>query len=414
MTLDTRRVTCIADMQAFLEGSDAIQFQSPDPAGRRRWLVDLLGRFRYPILTRADKGTLRAFARKVGGFSRAQLTRLITQWLDTGQLTDRRGPPARPFTRRFTAADVTALVELDRLHGQLSGPATRKLAERAWCVFDDARYQRLASISVGHLYNLRASAGYRKQRGHYQHTRPVVSTIGERRRPQPNGQPGYLRVDSVHQGDFEGVKGVYVINLVDAVTQFEFVGAVPRISEAFLLPLLKEALQAFPFALRGFHSDNGSEYINHRVAAMLDKLHLEFTKSRPRHCNDNALVESKNASVVRKHLGYTHIPSQHAHLVHAFTRDVLTPYLNFHRPCFFPVITTDAQGRQRRRYPLETMNTPYEKLKSIDAQGRCLQPGIIYLDLDKTALQVSDSQAAEHLNQARQKLFNSIFRKKTA
>lgn len=414
MTLDTRRVTCIADMQAFLEGSDAIRFQSPDPAGRRQWLADLLQRFRYPILARADKGTLRAFARKVGGFSRAQLTRLIAQWLDTGQLVDRRGPPTRPFQRRYTPADVTALVELDRLHGQLSGPATRKLAERACCVFGDARYQRLAAISVGHLYNLRASVGYRRQRGHYQHTRPVVSVIGERRRPQPDGQPGYLRVDSVHQGDFEGVKGVYVINLVDAVTQFEFVGAVPRISEAFLLPLLEEALQAFPFALRGFHSDNGSEYINHRVAAMLGKLHLEFTKSRPRHCNDNALVESKNASVVRKHLGYTHIPSQHAQAVHAFTRDVLTPYLNFHRPCFFPVITTDAQGRQRRRYPLKAVHTPYEKLKAIDAKGRCLKSGITFTDLDKLAMQVSDSQAAERLNQARQQLFNTIFRKKTA
>lgn len=414
MTLDTRRLTCIADMQAFLDGSDAIQFQSPDPAGRRQWLADLLRRFRYRTLRRADKGTLRCFAMKVGGFSRAQLTRLIAQWLDTGQLTDRRGPPARPFQRRYTPADVAALVELDRLHGQLSGPATRKLAERACCLFGDTRYQRLATISVGHLYNLRASAGYRKQRGHYQHTRPVVSVIGERRRPQPNGQPGYLRVDSVHQGDFEGVKGVYIINLVDAVTQFEFVGAVPRISEAFLLPLLEEALQAFPFALKGFHSDNGSEYINHHVAELLGKLHLEFTKSRPRHCNDNALVESKNASVVRKHLGYTHIPSHHADLVHAFTRDVLTPYLNFHRPCFFPVITTDAQGRQRRRYPLQTMRTPYEKLKAIDPNGTCLKPGITFPNLDQLALQVSDSEAAEHLNQSRQKLFNTIFRKKTA
>lgn len=414
MTLDTHRLNCIADMQAFLEGSDAIRFQSPDPAGRRQWLADLLGRFRYPILARADKGTLRAFAQKVGGFSRAQLTRLIAQWLDTGQLADRRGPPTHPFQRRYTPADVAVLVELDRLHGQISGPATRKLAERAYRVFGDARYQRLARISVGHLYNLRASAGYRRQRGHYQHTRPAVSAIGERRRPQPHGQPGYLRVDSVHQGDFEGVKGVYVINLVDAVTQFEFVGAVPRISEAFLLPLLEEALTAFPFALRGFHSDNGSEYINHRVATLLGKLHLEFTKSRPRHCNDNALVESKNASVIRKHLGYTHIPSQHATRVHAFTRDVLTPYLNFHRPCFFPVITTDAQGRQRRRYPLDTMNTPYEQLKAIDPEGRYLKPGVTFTDLDQTAMQVSDSQAAERLNQARQQLFNTIFRKKTA
>ena len=68
--------------------------------------------------------------------------------------------------------------------------------------------------------------------------------------------------------------------------------------------------------IQGIHADNGSEYINHRVAALLNKLRIgEFTKSRPRHCNDNvprssrgqALAESKNASVVRKYIGHGHI-----------------------------------------------------------------------------------------------------------
>ncbi len=144
----------------------------------------------------------------------------------------RFGPPAQPFARRYTEADVRALVTLDRLHGKLSGPATRKLAERAFHVFDDSAYERLATISVGQLYNLRASAGYRRQRGHYEPTRSRIA-IGERRRPQPNGQPGYLRADFVHRGDLDSVKGLYVINLVDAVTPFEVVVAVERIGEDF-------------------------------------------------------------------------------------------------------------------------------------------------------------------------------------
>lgn len=207
----------------------------------------------------------------------------------------------------------------------MSGPATKKLAERAATVFGDRTYARLAAIAVASLYNLRASAGYRRQRGHHEPTRPRSVAIGERRRPQPKGQPGYLRVDSVHQGDWDGIKGLYVINLVDAVTQFEVVVAVERISEHFLLPALGQALAAFPFVVRGFHLDNGSEYINHQLAAMLEKLLIEFTKSRARRTNDKALVESKNASVVRKHLGYSHIPSHHAKTVNAFLCDTSRP-----------------------------------------------------------------------------------------
>lgn len=141
---------------------------------------------------------------------------------------------------------MARLAELDRLHGQLSGPATKKLAERAATVYDYPAFQTLAGISVAHLYNLRASLGYQRQRGHHEPTRPRHIAIGERRRRQPNGEPSYLRVDSVHQGDWDGIKGLYVINLVDAVTQFAVVVAVERISENFLIPALQQALEAFP------------------------------------------------------------------------------------------------------------------------------------------------------------------------
>ena len=208
--------------------------------------------------------------------------------------------------------------------------------ERAYGLFGDARYQRLATISVAHLYNLRSQDGYRRLRQAWTKTRPVTIAIGERRAPSPNNQPGYLRVDSVHQGDRDGLKGVYHINIVDCVTQFEGVATCERISEAFLIPVLDALLDSFPFVIKGFHSDNGSEYINRDVAKLLNKLLIEEqTKSRSRHCNDNALAESKNASIVRKQLGYSHIPQRFATLVNALCRDHLNPYLNFHRPCLF-------------------------------------------------------------------------------
>lgn len=414
MTLHTHALTSLDEVRTFLAGSAPVDFVALTGEGRYAWLVRTLTQFRYPTLKRAERGLLQDFMRKVTGYSRAQLNRLIRQWLDNRTMVDRRGPPAQPFARRYTDADVQRLVELDQLHGQLSGPATEKLAERAFAVFGDARFETLANISVAHLYNVRASAGYQRQRGHFQPTRSHRVAIGERRRPQPNGQPGYLRVDSVHQGDWDGVKGLYVINLVDAITQFEVVIAVERISEHFLLPALEQALEAFPFVVCGFHSDNGSEYINHRLADMLNKLRIEFTKSRARRTNDNALVESKNGSVVRKHLGYSHIPSHHAQRVNAFLRDHLTPYLNFHRPCFFPEIVQDAKGRQRRRYRYEHMNTPYERLKQIPESQARLKPGITFHLLDQTAQAMTDSQAAAALQQQRKALFKRINGEKAA
>ena len=91
--------------------------------------------------------------------------------------------------------------------------------ERAYHVFSDTRYQRLALISVAHLYNLRKRSGYLRHRQVWTKTRPMTIAIGERRAPAPNNRPGYLRLDTVHQGNQDGVKGLYHINAVDCVTQ---------------------------------------------------------------------------------------------------------------------------------------------------------------------------------------------------
>ncbi|MCC7173669.1 MAG: transposase family protein [Bryobacterales bacterium] len=186
---------------------------------------------------------------------------------------------------------------------------------------------------MAHLYRLRQSRSYRQQRVRYQKTRPTAVAIGERRRPDPQGRPGFLRVDTVHQGDRDGEKGLYHINAVDEVTQWQIVGATAHISEAWLEPVLAALLEQFPFQRRSFHSGNGSEFINQTVARLLNKLLVEQTKSQPRHSNDNGLVEGKNGAVIRKHIGYGHIAAEHAEAFQAFYREHFNPYLNFHRPC---------------------------------------------------------------------------------
>lgn len=413
VTIHTQGLLTLAQVQAFVSSNEAISFTLTDRVAAYHWMTDILKRFHYDRCARTNKGLLRQYLRKVTGFSRAQVARCIKQFNEDGTIKDRRRAPAVPFVRRYTPEDIQLLAEMDTLHGTVSGTTTRKLCERAFKIHGDARFERLAEISNGHLYNLRQHKTYQAKRGTFDKTRPTQVNIGERRKPVPNGYPGYLRVDSVHQGDLDGIKGVYLINAVDEVTQFQAVFAVERISEAYLLPVLEAMMDAFPFVIKGFHSDNGSEYINHQLAKLLEKLRIEQTKSRSRQTNDNALAESKNASTVRKYLGYSHIPQHFASQVNAFTVEVMSPYLNFHRPCHFPTEYQDKKGKLRKRYLYQDMMTPYEKFRSLPDAENHLKPGMTLEKLDAIAAECSDNEAAQNLNEVRAKLFQLINKSQT-
>ena len=414
--MNETRLKTVAQLRAFLEGTLEVKFQPiHNDVECYGFIAAVLGRFAYRRLVRADKGVLMRYLARVTEYSRAQLKRLVSRHLKGEPLAKRYRAPAVGFARKFTAADVNLLAQTDALHNTVSGPATKCLMQRAWAVYGDMRYARLATISVAHLYNLRHQAGYQATRAHWTKTRGYALPIGQRRAPTPDGRPGFIRIDSVHQGDQDGVKGLYHINAVDCVTQYEIVATCEQLSEAFLLPVLRQILAGFPFAVLGFHADNGSEYINYKVAKLLDKLRIEFTKSRPRHSNDNGLAETKNGAIVRKHLGYEHIPQRFAAQVNSFCQDFLNPYVNFHRPCFFAETITDPKGKIRKRYLQKNMMTPYEKLKSLPKANDFLKPGITFTQLDSVATAISDNEAARRLNEARNKLFQSIhYRSKRA
>ena len=184
--------------------------------------------------------------------------------------------------------------------------------------------------------------------------------------------------------------------------------SVEKISERYLIPVLETILNFFPFKVISFHSDNGSEYINQNVAKLLKKLFIEFTKSRPRQSNDNALAESKNASVVRKILGYHHIPQKWANEMNDFNQTHLNPHINYHRPCFFPELTTDKKGKEIKKYPYKKMMTPYDKLRSLSNAQSYLKEGISFEHMDKEAYAITDNQSADQLQRARQLLFKTI------
>jgi hypothetical protein len=239
-----------------------------------------------------------------------------------------------------------------------------------------------------------------------------VVSIGERLKPEPLGRPGYLRVDTMHQGDQDGAKGVYHINAVDEVTQWQVVGAVAQIGEAWLIPVLEAMLEQFPFHIRGFHSDNGSEFINHTVAKLLEKMLVEQTKSRPRHSNDNGLAETKNGAVVRKHMGYTHIAAPHAAAVEAFYEEHLNPYLNFHRPCGVPEEVVSAKGKVKRVY--RWYATPWEILRQLPGLAGHLKSDVTVQDMEREARAKTDTAAATAMQAAKLKLFVGFQQRRSA
>jgi len=395
----------LEQIRAFLESSEELRFKGQRRAEVYAWVTRTLREQGYAHQGRAGKGLLRQYLGKMTGLSRAQLTRLIGRYRQAGEVKEALYRRHR-FPNKYTRRDVELLAELDQAHEGLSGPATRRILEREYREFGHKEYERLAGISVAQIYRLRKRAAYRQRRVHFTKTRPTAVSIGERRRPDPQGQPGYLRVDTVHQGDREGVKGVYHINAVDEVTQWQVVGATPSISEAWLEPVLQAMLEQFPFRIRGFHSDNGSEFLNQTVEKLLNKLLIEQTKSRPRHSNDNGLVESKNGAVIRKHMGYSHIAAPHAERIQRFFAQHFNPYLNFHRPCGQPELVTNAKGKQKRVY--RRYATPWEVFRQLPEAATYLKPGQSLQAISRIAGTESDTEAARRMQEAKRKLFVSF------
>ena len=390
-------------IREFLKGSQSIEFSGQNRAELYQFVQRVLVAQQYAVQDKRQRGAVRAYLSKVTGLSLPQMTRLIRKYREAG-VVEAAAYRRRRFPSKYTRRDVTLLAEVDGAHDWLSGPATVGILQREYEQYGPAEYARLAGISVAQVYNLRRSARYRKLAARWEPTRPSAIGIGERRKPDPQGRPGFLRIDTVHQGDWEGAKGVYPINAVDAVTQWQVVGCVERINEQFVLPVLEAILHQFPFQILGFHSDNGSEYVNHEVAQLLRNLLIEFTKSRANRTQDNALVEGKNGAIIGKHIGYGHIAAEHAEAVQKFYTAHLNPYLNFHRPCGFATVSLDGRGKRRRQYKREDYATPYEKLKSLKKAEQYLKPNLSFAQLDKTAQKMSDTQCARKMAAAKGQL----------
>jgi len=395
------------DIKKFLESSAEWDLKPGSKKDIYVWMQGLLAEILYRKLRKKEKKLVKIFLQKVTGYSHIQLKRLLQKHRE-GTLSWKPWQK-NSFTAVYDEKDIELLHDVDRAH-HLSGPATKKIFEREIDVFGHREFGKIKNISVSHIYNLRKRVSYLRRGKNFEKTKFSGIAIGKRMKPLPNGRPGFLRVDSVHQGDLHKEKGVYHINMVDEVTQWEFVFSVPAISERYMKAALEDLYILCPFKIINFHSDNGSEYINKVVAEILNRLHIKQTKSRPRRHNDNALAETKNGSIIRKTFGYFHIPAteENARLLNEFCKKWLNPYLNYHRPCGFPKIEIFANGKKKITYPVENYMTPYEKLKSLKNASNYLKRHIFFKDLDQIAHQESDTEFALKMNEAKAIMFKNL------
>jgi len=233
----------------FLKASGGIEFAGQSRAEVYEWTERMLVQQEYTRQGGKQRGAIRAHLSKVTGRSLPQITRLVRKYVKTGRVKPKPFRRRR-FPRKYPEADILLWTEVDRAHQRLSGPATRCILQREHQEFGKKEFVRLAGISVSHLYNLRRNPQYIKRAAVFESTRPSAVSIAQRRKPDPQGQPGFLRVDTVHQRDWNGSKGVYHINAVDTVTQWQVVGCSNKISEQFLLPVLEAMLHQFPLRPR--------------------------------------------------------------------------------------------------------------------------------------------------------------------
>lgn len=395
--MDIKHLNSLEQLRRFVKGSRQFVLKAKTIEDRYEIIERIVDKFDYPRLSKKEKHTVLRTLKIFTGYKKSQLHQLIESCL-AGRLSRKKYIRIN-IHHTYTGKDIELLEKTDELHFRLSAAATHEIMRRQYEMFGKKEYENISHISFSHINNLRESERYKAKYLHHTQAREI--SIGETAKPDSNNSPGSIRVDTVSQNN------VYHINSVDEVTQWEVVVCVPQITEYYLLPALESMLDQYPFEIFNFHSDRGSEFINRIVEHLLNKLLIHQTKSRSRHVNDNALVEGKNGSVIRKNLGFFHVNQGLADKFNDFFKTWFNPYLNYHRPCgFVTEVLTDFKGREKKIYGQYT--TPYEKLKEISKEQdkNFLEKGATFDELDRIAYNMSDNEFATIMRKHQYELFD--------
>lgn len=401
ITMNDSRITSITQLTEFLKGSQKIPFSLENESIEKKYsfIDETVKRFLYRKLPKKEKRIILWYVQKVTCYKKERVYQLVGK-AEKGSLKKALYKRVKPH-KIYTTIDIKLLEKTDELHLRLSEDATKEILRREYEVFNKKDYQTISKVSHSHITNLRHAEIYRSF--WINHTKARQVSIGITKPPENFGRPGSIRIDSVSQKD------IYHINSVDEITQWEIVFCVAQLSESCMIPALEEIFAQYPFTIFNFHSDRGRETINYQVANMLQQLVIKQTKSRSYHSNDNALAETKNGSVIRKNMGWQHINQELVDDINYYDKNFFNPYLNYHRPCGYPTIETDAKGKKRKAYNL--YQVPYEFLKNIPKAEKYLKKGITFEQLDKIAYSHSDNEFATILREEEKKLFQKILKK---
>ena len=410
VTLQTERLRTMEQVRAFVEGSEPVDYQPKDRASAYAFVRRTLAAFDYHRLGRADRGCVRAYIGKACGFSAAQISRLIRQQAETGAVVDRRARNSgRPFETVYAAADIRLLAEVDEAFGGMSGLATCEILRRARDVHGDARFERLADVSRSHLYNLRATRTYRTKRTTWAKTRPSPVAIGVRKAPEPNGQPGFLRVDTVHLGDRGRAQGRVrrqrrgrghaVRARWRGAGHLGAVHGSGAGSAAAPVPVRRAGLpRRQRLRVRQPPRRQAAEQAARRVHEVAPAaLQRQRPSSRARTPTWCAGIWATSTSPSASPTTWTASPARACRRSSTSTA-----------PACSPPSAWTPRARCGEPTAATTCSTPLEKLKSLPGAASFLREGAGFADLDRAAAAQTDMQAAKSLNRARDELFRKV------
>ena len=364
------------------------------------WINSLLTSVKYNSLRKKDKHYVILYISKVLNLSVGRTRHLASMWSKKGDLEYRKYKRSHIY-RKYSIEDILLVLETFNNH-KINGNAIKKILQDEYNIYGRKEYSNISNISSSYIYTLLKNNNHNLSK-----TKAVHTDIGIREPLKKDGKAGHLSIDTVHQKESNKCKEFYYINVIDFHTQWQLIYVVKQVSERYLLPVLQDMLNTFPFEIIEIHSDNGFEYINHKVSKILTGLHIKQLKSRPYKSEDNGQIETKN-TIIRKEMGYFPMSDKYIEPLSMFFSKYYNDYLNYHHPCAYPTMTKDNKGRIRRKYSQSNYMTPYQKLKEIDPQSTTLKKGVSFQYMDKKELEYSHNEYIKIVEREKSKILRNF------
>ncbi len=368
--------------------------------GTRKDLVRALSE-RYRDADKDSKGRILDEFTALTGYHRKHASRVLAQAACATSLRRRVAPRSRLYDEAVRQALVVLWEASDRICGKrlkaLLPIMISALERHGHLQLDSDVREKLLGVSAATIDRLlapaRAGAGRRRRR-----RRPAVRaqvpirTFADWEEPPP----GFMEIDLVaHCGGSMAGSFAYTMSMTDIATGWTECVALAVRESSLIAEALAQVEVTLPFPLRGIDTDNGTEFVNETLVAFCKEREIEFTRSRPYHKNDQAWIEQKNGSVVRRLTGYGRLEGITAaeSLSRMYASSRL--FVNFFQPSFKLLEKTRVGARVRKRY--ESPKTPAARLLDAPQIDEAIKQRLraVTVSLDPLRL-LDDIRAVQH------------------